>query len=168
MKQLLSGVALGVATLSLGACATITRGDHTAWELSTSPPGASVITTNNMQCESTPCSLNMPRRSEFDATVTKAGYKTVKIHVTHTIGSGGGAGMAGNVLVGGLIGAAVDAGSGAMYDLTPNHVNLNLEKEEAPAAQPAVAQTAPPAPTPPAAAPEPAPAAVSSPPAGAK
>lgn len=35
--------------------------------------------------------------------------------------------MAGNVVVGGLIGAAVDAGSGAMKDLKPNPIQVNLE-----------------------------------------
>ena len=34
--------------------------------------------------------------------------------------------MAGNILFGGLIGAAVDAGSGAMYDLKPNPVEVTL------------------------------------------
>ena len=34
--------------------------------------------------------------------------------------------MAGNVLVGGLIGAAIDAGSGAMNDLRPNPVRVKL------------------------------------------
>ena len=36
--------------------------------------------------------------------------------------------MAGNLVLGGIIGAAVDAGSGAMYDLTPNRVYIELEK----------------------------------------
>jgi len=34
--------------------------------------------------------------------------------------------MAGNVLFGGLIGAAVDAGSGAMHDLVPNPVDVRM------------------------------------------
>jgi hypothetical protein len=44
--------------------------------------------------------------------------------------------MAGNVLVGGLIGAGVDVATGAMNDLTPNPVNLVLERDDA--VQPAV------------------------------
>jgi hypothetical protein len=38
--------------------------------------------------------------------------------------------MAGNVLVGGLIGVAVDAGSGATLNLTPNPIDLKLEQIE--------------------------------------
>jgi hypothetical protein len=44
--------------------------------------------------------------------------------------------MAGNVLLGGIIGAGVDVTTGAMLDLTPNPLNISLEKEEAPVAVP--------------------------------
>jgi hypothetical protein len=68
----------------------------------------------------------MPRRSEFVATIEKDGYETVTVNVTHQISGAGGAGMAGNVLVGGLIGVAVDASTGAMNDLVPNPVVVEL------------------------------------------
>ena len=68
----------------------------------------------------------MPRRSEFVATVERDGYETVTVNVTYQISGQGGAAMAGNVLVGGIIGAAVDAGTGAMNDLVPNPVILQL------------------------------------------
>ena len=57
--------------------------------------------------------------------------------MTKVAGSGGAA-MAGNVLVGGLIGAGVDASSGAMLDLVPNPMKVTLEPEgaAAPASQP--------------------------------
>jgi hypothetical protein len=35
--------------------------------------------------------------------------------------------MAGNVIVGGIIGAGIDAGTGAMLNLVPNPVVLTLE-----------------------------------------
>ncbi|MFK7731666.1 MAG: hypothetical protein AB8B48_08615 [Pseudomonadales bacterium] len=38
--------------------------------------------------------------------------------------------MAGNVILGGLIGAGIDAGTGAMKDLTPNPVQISLTPEE--------------------------------------
>jgi hypothetical protein len=43
---------------------------------------------------------------------------------------GGGAGMAGNVIFGGLIGAGVDATSGALKKLEPNPVVIQLVKED--------------------------------------
>jgi hypothetical protein len=36
--------------------------------------------------------------------------------------------MAGNVLVGGVIGVGVDAVSGAMYDLTPDRISVKLDR----------------------------------------
>ena len=116
--------------MSLGACATVTRGTSTAWEVATTPPGAAVKTTNGFFCDSTPCSIKIPRKSQFTATISKAGYKPLDVAVTHKVGNGGGAGMAGNVLLGGLIGAGVDASSGAMLDLTPNPLAVTLKKTE--------------------------------------
>jgi hypothetical protein len=136
MHRLIRLAALCALTTSLAACATITRGQHTAWEVNTNPPSAKVRTSNGFFCDSTPCSLTMPRKSEFTATISKAGFKTLEVRVTNKVSSGGGVGMAGNVLLGGIIGAGVDVTTGAMLDLTPNPLNISLEKEEAPVAVP--------------------------------
>lgn len=112
---------------SLSACATITRGQHEAWEVQTSPPGASVKTSLGDYCASTPCSIRMKREAEFTADVTKPGYEAVKVSVTHTTAGAGGAGMAGNLILGGVIGAVIDANTGATQRLTPNPVILTLE-----------------------------------------
>ena len=154
------GIALGA--MSLAACATVTRGDHTAWEVNTTPPGARVTTSNGYSCDSTPCSIRMPRKSEFSASITKAGYTTLQVSVTTKVATSGGVAMAGNVLLGGVVGAGVDLATGAMLDLTPNPVNVTLEKDDVPpapppppVAQPAV--SAVPAAPPPPSAPVPAP-----------
>lgn len=138
------------AAASLSACATVTRGTQTAWEVQTDPGGAQVTTSHGHQCPSTPCAIKMPRKSEFTATITKEGYETATVVVTNKVGGGGAAGMAGNVLVGGLIGAGVDSVSGAMLDLTPNPAVVKLEPKKtttaaAPAAAPAPAAEAAPA-----------------------
>ena len=41
---------------------------------------------------------------------------------------GGGAGMAGNVILGGGIGAILDANNGATQELVPNPLKVTLEK----------------------------------------
>ena len=154
MMKLLWAAALGAGALSLGACATVTRGEHTAWEVRTTPPGAQVKTSNGMICDSTPCSLRMMRKDTFTATISKPGYKSVEVHVTNKVSGQGGLGLAGNVLIGGVIGLGVDAVTGASLDLTPNPVDLNLEKDVAPdmaaapspMAAPAAAPMAPAAP----------------------
>lgn len=122
--------AVVVAAVSLGACATVTRGTSTAWEVQTTPNGARVETSHGMMCPSTPCSIKMPRKSQFTATITKNGYKPATVAVTNKVSGGGGAAMAGNVLVGGIIGAAVDGSNGSMLDLTPNPMVVTLEKTD--------------------------------------
>lgn len=112
---------------SLAACATVTRGSSDAWVVNTTPPGAKVETTNGHQCPATPCAIKMKRKSEFMATITKPGFKTATVSVSHKTANAGAAGVAGNVLLGGVIGLGVDLATGASQDLTPNPVNLTLE-----------------------------------------
>ena len=126
---------MAAAGLLLTGCATVTRGTNDTWTVNTTPAGAAVKTSNQFACDATPCTFKMPRKSEFDVTLTKTGYKEWKGHVTHRVSGAGGAGMAGNVLVGGIIGAGVDASSGAMLDLTPNPLSVTLEQEEQHAAK---------------------------------
>ncbi len=115
-----------LAAVAVSACGTITRGTNDTLVVETTPPGASVSTSNGYQCESTPCAIKMPRRSEFVATIELDGYRTHEVNVTNQVSGAGGAAMAGNVFVGGIIGAGVDAGSGAMLDLVPNPIQVTL------------------------------------------
>ncbi len=156
MKKL---ILAAVGCLSLSACATVTRGSSDAWEVSSDPGGARVETTNGHFCEATPCAIRMKRKSQFVATVTKPGYEPAKITVTHKTAGAGAAGVAGNVLVGGVIGLGVDAFSGASQDLVPNPAFVKLEPIKT--AQPATGTT--PAPAEKAAAPAPAPAPAATP-----
>lgn len=121
---------IALAATSLASCASVTRGTTDAWVVNTQPVGAKVETSNGHQCPATPCAITMPRKSEFTATITKSGYKTATVTVTHKTANSGAAGMAGNVLVGGLIGIAVDSHTGATQDLVPNPVNIVLEKAD--------------------------------------
>jgi len=133
MKNL---VIAALGCVSLSACATITRGSNDAWQVNTDPIGAKVETSNGHMCPATPCAIRISRKAEFTATVTKPGYKTATVTVTHKTAGAGAAGMAGNVILGGVIGLGVDAVSGASQDLTPNPANLKLEKEEVATAKP--------------------------------
>jgi hypothetical protein len=122
------------ALCSTAACATVTRGSNDTWTVNTEPAGAAVKTSNQYACDATPCTFKMPRKSEFEVTITKAGYKTWTGHVTHHVSGAGGTAMAGNVILGGIIGAGVDAYSGAMNDLVPNPLSVKLEQDETHAA----------------------------------
>ncbi|MFT3727703.1 MAG: PEGA domain-containing protein [Terricaulis sp.] len=141
MKLKMIALALCVGAAS---CATITRGTHEDFVVESTPSGASVQTSNGFQCASTPCTFRMERKSGFTVTVTKDGYQPATFTVLSSMSGGGGAGFAGNVLAGGLIGMGVDATSGAMNDLKPNPLHVDLQPiATAAAAAPADATAAP-------------------------
>lgn len=126
--------------LALASCATITRGTTTAFVVETVPSGARVELSTGQVCEATPCTFpRISREAEFQVTISKEGYRTTRHLVTHRTAGGGAAGMAGNVLVGGIIGAAIDGNNGATQDLVPNPLSVTLEEEtveaEAPPAE---------------------------------
>lgn len=126
-------LALAAAAVTLPACATITRGSSQEFTVESTPPGARVSTSNGFQCDATPCTFRMPRKDEFRATISMEGYVTQEHHIESGISGGGAAGLAGNVIFGGIVGGVVDASSGALNDLTPNPlvVILRTPAEEA-------------------------------------
>jgi hypothetical protein len=111
-----------------------------------------VRTSNGLGCV-TPCSLTVKKNEEFIATFTKPGYKSQQVEVKTQLAGAGVAGVAGNVLVGGIIGIGVDAVTGAANEHYPNPVSVVLEPvqtERPPAArrprQPLVIAEPPPPP----------------------
>ncbi|WBU65218.1 translation initiation factor 2 [Paracoccus aerodenitrificans] len=119
-------LALGLM-VAVSGCATITRGSNDVLVVNSTPQGAHVQLSSGETCDNTPCSFKLPRKSEIDVLVTKSGCEARRIRVTNKVAGAGGAAMAGNVLVGGIIGAGVDAGTGAMLDLVPNPVEAVLD-----------------------------------------
>jgi hypothetical protein len=119
-------LALAGLALTLPACATVTRGTSQDFKVESTPSGASVTTSNGFACDATPCSFRMPRKDAFTVTLTLPGHDTATAEVTSEFSGAGGAAMAGNLLIGGVIGGAVDATSGAMNDLKPNPLHVTL------------------------------------------
>jgi hypothetical protein len=109
----------------LGGCATITRGTTEALGIQSEPSGAKVELSTGQTCV-TPCSLELKRKYEYRLTLQKDGFQDVAIAVEPHVAGSGAAGVAGNVLVGGIIGMGVDAASGAAMTLGPNPVHVHL------------------------------------------
>jgi hypothetical protein len=123
------------AAMALSACATITRGTRTAFVVETVPSGAHVALSTGQTCDATPCTFGqISREAEFSVTVSKPGYRTTTHAITHRTAGSGSAGMAGNLLLGGIIGAAVDGNNGATQDLVPNPLVVTMEPEAPPPA----------------------------------
>lgn len=117
---------LSISTLS--GCSTVTRGTTEALVIESEPSGAQVNLSNGMT-GTTPTSFKVKRKNDLIVTVSKPGYETAKINITPQVAGAGGAAMAGNVLVGGIIGIAIDASSGATKELKPNPVKVTLNPQ---------------------------------------
>lgn len=114
---------LGLAMTT--GCATITRGTTEVLVVNTEPAGAQVQISSGHMCTS-PCSVELKRKRDYHVKIYKAGYEPVETDVLSQIVGAGAAGMAGNVVLGGLIGAGVDAYTGAMKGFKPNPVDVHL------------------------------------------
>jgi hypothetical protein len=114
----------GLLVTTIG-CASITRGSKDTLVVNSDPSGAIVSLSNGLNGK-TPCTFKVSRKGGFVVKIEKEGYETVEVQVEGQISGGGAAGMAGNVLLGGIIGAGVDAATGATKDLKPNPIDVKL------------------------------------------
>jgi hypothetical protein len=113
----------------LSGCASITRGTKEVVVIDTSPQDAEVRLSTG-QVGRTPASFEVPRRDTITVMISKPGFNSRTVVLQSEVGGGGAAGMAGNIFFGGIIGAGVDAGTGAMYEHKPNPLMVILEKSE--------------------------------------
>ena len=144
MKTLFRAASALLLCAGMGACATVTRGTSTRFNVTSEPPGAEVHASNGSNCQTTPCTFRLSRKDDFDVTVSKPGYQTQTVHVrSKAAGVGVAVMVGGNFLLGGPIGAGVDAFSGATNDLDPNPLNVVLVKKGDTAAAPAPANATP-------------------------
>ena len=109
----------------LTGCATVTRGRHEILSVESEPSGADVRLSTGLT-GTTPATFEVRRRSAFVVYIEKEGYEPVEVQVQSQIAGAGAAGMAGNVVLGGLIGAAVDAGTGSTHEIVPNPIQVTL------------------------------------------
>jgi hypothetical protein len=117
---------LTVLCFLFASCTSITRGTKDVLVIETKPSNAQVQLSNGLSCSSTPCALKMPRRSEVVLNITRKGCEPAVVNVTHRTANAGAAGLAGNVLLGGVVGLAIDGSTGASQDLVPNPVKVDL------------------------------------------
>lgn len=115
-------------SITLINCATVTRGRTQAFTVTSNPSNADVRLSSGLACK-TPCTLTVNRRPGFAVTISKEGFVSQTTNVASQISGGGGTAMAGNVILGGIIGAGVDASTGAMNELVPNPLHFDLEAE---------------------------------------
>lgn len=124
----LVGAFAGACVVS--GCATITRGTTESLSIQSEPAGARVELSSG-QTGVTPCSFELKRKNDLKVFLHKDGFDDVTVDVESKVAGAGATGMAGNVLIGGIIGVGVDAASGATKSLRPNPVHVHLVVRDA-------------------------------------
>ena len=128
INKILRPALIGLLVLSglLGSgCASITRGTKDQLKVVSEPSGAQIMLSNG-QTGITPATFTLPRKKGLVVEVSKPGFEPQKVMISSKFAGAGGAALAGNVLVGGLIGAGIDGMTGATLSLKPNPVFVTL------------------------------------------
>jgi hypothetical protein len=116
-------------------CATIVQGTSQKVPINTIPQEADVRIDGSIKVM-TPATVELARKSDHTLFITKAGYYDESFTLRSQISEY----LAGNCLLGGIIGMGVDAASGAAYKLVPEQVIVQLKPK---------VESAPSVPTPP-------------------
>jgi len=125
MKKLLTSFAVLAATaLVLWGCATIMHGTSQKVGISSSPTGAKVWV-DNKEMGFTPLFADLKRGDDHIVRVELAGYQKAELTITKSVSGW----VWGNIVFGGLVGLAVDAITGGLYNLSPEQLNAELKKE---------------------------------------
>ncbi|MEY9589458.1 hypothetical protein ABIA06_001749 [Bradyrhizobium yuanmingense] len=96
----------GIVALSvmLGGCASVTRGTTENISISSTPSGVEAVVSGMdvpTTC-TTPCSVVVKRNADISITFQKEGYQPQIVPLSRDVQTGGAAGFAGNLLLGGI------------------------------------------------------------------
>jgi hypothetical protein len=120
-KRLLNGLVLGIFTFTNLSCASIMTGRHQDLPVVSNPAGA-IVTISGMKQVSPAIFVLNRKEPMYFVKIEKEGYEPVEITLKRDVNGW----VWGNVLLGGLIGLAIDMSVGAAYKLTPKEIDVDL------------------------------------------
>lgn len=116
-------IALIVTTsLMFTSCSSIMNGSKDKVNVASDPVGASIVV-NGMKVGQTPAVLQLRRGESHILEISKAGYNKYTVTTGKSITGW----LWGNLVCGGLIGFAIDLGTGNGYDVDPDNIIANLD-----------------------------------------
>lgn len=104
-------------------CATIMNRGGKQWVTITTTPTGATATIDGFTTVETPTQLKLKRNKDHIIVFEKKGYEQKQVLIEHDVSNW----VWGNILLGGLIGLAIDFGSGGAYKLEPESVNATLK-----------------------------------------
>ena len=111
-----------VLVICLVGCATIIHGGGKQHVTITSSPTGATATIDGMTKLQTPGSVKLKRSKDHVIVVEKEGYEPAQTLIDHEFSPW----VFGNIVLGGLIGLAIDFGTGGAYTLEPDSTMLTL------------------------------------------
>ena len=104
---------VGFAAMAASACAQVSHGTRQSIRVESDPPGARFTVDSDPVPYTTPTIIDFTRKEEHALVFRNDGFEDETVQLTHSTSGA----VLGNVLVGGIIGAATDYSSGAAYEL---------------------------------------------------
>lgn len=120
MRKTIISSSLALAIL-VSSCATIVSGSKQNIKFSSNPSTATIFI-DEVEVGKTPFEIKLARNSEHSVLIKLEGYQTYETKLTKKFN----AWFLGNILIGGLIGLIIDPITGAMYKLTPDQINAQM------------------------------------------
>lgn len=112
-----------IISLFFSSCASIVSGNVQKINFNSTPPGA-IVWVNNVNLGVTPVTAKLERiKKDQKVKIELQGYKPYELTLTRKTNGW----IWGNILFGGIIGIIIDSSSGAMYRLTPDQIDAQLE-----------------------------------------
>jgi uncharacterized protein YceK len=110
-----------LTALTLSGCATVMHGTEQEVSFASTPADARV-TVDSQSIGNTPVMLDLSRKRTHVVRIELDGYAPYEANITrHTSGW-----VLGNLLIGGVVGIAVDAIGGGLYNLSPSQLEAQL------------------------------------------
>jgi hypothetical protein len=107
--------------LTIG-CATIINGSSQEIAISSTPDGAEVWI-DGARMGMTPTKVTLKRKNDYVVAVKKEGFREATLKIESEVSPW----IAGNILLGGLIGLGIDFASGGAYHLNPGQLDFNMK-----------------------------------------
>jgi hypothetical protein len=122
MRKTIISSSLAIALLTT-SCATIVSGSKQNIKFSSNPSTATIYI-DEVEVGKTPFEIKLARKSEHSVMIKLEGYQTYETKLTKKFN----AWYIGNIVFGGLIGIIVDPITGAIYNLSPDQINAQMNK----------------------------------------
>lgn len=126
MKTLLSLIPTFLCICILTGCASIMNGTKQSLGISSIPSGANVTVDGKSEGTS-PVLVQLSRKKSHLIKIEMAGFEPFELYTKRKYSGW----VWGNILLGGIIGIAVDTATGAIYKITPTKVNGSLIQKQA-------------------------------------